>query len=1347
MRTFERRARAGPVAVAVAVAVAVEYEGQTRSRIVRCRMTNPAAIDTSPDPRAEARRRHRARAKRWAWRSAIGTAALLVITAVAIVWLIETVAGRDLLLRQIVNRLPDSATLVWSRAEGPASGPLTLHDVRFAMPRQRDPDCTPTPTASCAMGTVVFTAKRVTVDPALRPLLGRRLRLDAMHVQSATLELPTSDEPFELPRWPDVLPEIAPPLALRADDIRIDGLRVTQERAPLIDIARLRGGMDAQTGALTLTRVVIDSDRGRLTAHGRYAPRDDYAMDLIATAVLPARRGRTPPRLGLVAKGDLTRMDIAVAGAAPAPLRATLTLRAPPGSPDSARWVLDARADALDLALLSDPAATPTETPLALRVQASGTGGAANVRGRVQQGDVVAVVQPSIVRLGDQVLDVQRLVIDTLGGRITARGRADLRENTRGVVRFAVNARGIRIPASSASYMSKPATAAIVTDADLGIAGTINAWAAIGDARITRGAQRATIRLDGRGNRDRMDVRALTATTPTGTLTARGDIAWAPSLSWTLDSTLAGFDPGYFAPGWDGAIRGVFTTRGVTRSDGALDIAIDAPRIGGSLRNRALSGSARATIRSPPTAAPQTPLAIAGDVDLRIGDSTLVARGRIDRTLDIDARFSPFQIADLLPDARGALDGTVRVTGLRTAPDIDVDLRGRDVRYADYAAESFDARGRLPWRTGRAGALRINASGVRAGLSLDTVEIDARGAVEDLALDARTRGPMGAIDLTGAARKQGATWSGSLASLSFAPERGAPWRLQQASAFRWDGRNGTLSNTCLASAAGGSLCATADWPRRGLDIDANELPLALVVPYLPAKPPGDGRQWLLRGAVDIDAQVRPAGNAWRGAAKVTSATGGLRFNPRARRETIRYSALTLDATFDPRGIDARLQSTVMDDGRLTARVDTGWDAYAPLSGELAFDIDELTWMELFSPDIVEPTGRLAGRIALAGTRAQPRLGGQAALTGFTTELPSLGLTVRDGAATLTAQPDGSARIDGRLRSGDGTLAINGTLGFGASRDVPLLLNLRGSNVLVSDTRDLRAVASPDVQVRVAAGQPINVTGRVDVASADIDLERLDQGVSASPDVVVLDPVNPEIDAPSTIDMDLLLALGDDVQLNGFGLDGQLGGSLRVRARPGREMRATGTLQVDGRYSAYGQRLDITRGQLSWSNDIIGDPVLNVRAERVVGDVTAGVAVTGRASAPRADVYSSNGASQSEALSYLALGRPISGLTGGERGQLNAASAALNAGGSLLASQLGARIGLDDAGISESRALGGSVLGIGKYLSPRLYVGVGVSLLGTGQVLTLKYLLRKGFDIEFETSTVESRGSVNYRKER
>ena len=310
-----------------------------------------------------------------------------------------------------------------------------------------------------------------------------------------------------------------------------------------------------------------------------------------------------------------------------------------------------------------------------------------------------------------------------------------------------------------------------------------------------------------------------------------------------------------------------------------------------------------------------------------------------------------------------------------------------------------------------------------------------------------------------------------------------------------------------------------------------------------------------------------------------------------------------------------------------------------------------------------------------------------------------------------------------------------------------MLALRGSNVLLAETRQLRVVANPDVTVRYRAGQPLQVGGTVTVPEADINLERLDEGVSKSDDVVVLDPVDPKRSTPNTLDLDLALVMGDDVNIKGFGLTGTLGGSLRVRAVPGREMRGSGALEVDGRYTAYGQRLQITRGRLLWSNTPVGDPLLDIRAEREVGEVTAGIRVEGRASNPRATVYSDPARSESEALAYLTLGRPLSSLTGDEARQLGAAKSALNAGTGLLAAELGSRIGLDDAGVIESRALGSEVLSVGKYLSPKLYVGYGVSLLGTGQVMMLKYLLRKGFDIQIESSTVENRASVNYRKEK
>src|SRR5690606_22958930 len=200
-----------------------------------------------------------------------------------------------------------------------------------------------------------------------------------------TLDLPVTDSPFELPTWPEVLPDINPPLGLQADTIQVDGFRVSREGGHVIDIRRVRGGLDARTGRLHLEHVVVHSDRGRFTAHGDYVPEDDYRMDLAATAVLPVAGGASPLRraplhVGLIARGDLQRMEIGIGGALPGPLRASLLL----SGGDKPTWKLRARGDRIDTALLAG-AEEPSTTPLSLQLDADGTGGSATVQGHVEQ--------------------------------------------------------------------------------------------------------------------------------------------------------------------------------------------------------------------------------------------------------------------------------------------------------------------------------------------------------------------------------------------------------------------------------------------------------------------------------------------------------------------------------------------------------------------------------------------------------------------------------------------------------------------------------------------------------------------------------------------------------------------------------------------------------------------------------------------------------------------------------------------------------------------------------------------------------------------------------------------------
>ena len=283
--------------------------GHERDHRVHRHGLAPLPADASGEQRevriAELRQLRRTRRRTLALRGGIATLAMAAGVALLLYWLLMTIGGRDLLLRELVARLPAGTELTWDTAEGPASGPMVLRGVHFSVPRQRDPDCVATTRTRCAMGRIVLDAEQVTLDPSLRPLLGRTLRLDTLDIAGATLDLPRSDKPFELPRWPEVLPQVELPLALRAGAIRIDGLKVVQEGEPLIDIRSARGGLDAAPGSLHIERLAVDSDRGRFTLHGDYIPRRNFRSDLRATALLPAPAGRTAPRFGLISRGAL----------------------------------------------------------------------------------------------------------------------------------------------------------------------------------------------------------------------------------------------------------------------------------------------------------------------------------------------------------------------------------------------------------------------------------------------------------------------------------------------------------------------------------------------------------------------------------------------------------------------------------------------------------------------------------------------------------------------------------------------------------------------------------------------------------------------------------------------------------------------------------------------------------------------------------------------------------------------------------------------------------------------------------------------------------------------------------
>jgi len=1243
--------------------------------------------------------------KRWLLGIGIGLAAVLLVLVLATTWLLNTGSGRDLVLSRVAAALPPGA-LTWQRAEGRLGGVLVLHGLHYRSDEGLD-----------------VRVQRAELDARLRALLGRRVDVRRLWLEGVDVRLAEAgdtppDEPWT---WPEELPELELPVSIEVAELGVRDLRLmAADEATLVEVSRLDASGRFGDARIELKRLEIDSDRGDLELRADVRSGQRYATELSGSFVLPevGEPGQTrAARFEAGLAGDVDALALELTGQAPGPVSLRLHLRELMS--ESPRWELDLEAESVDPRLFG----AEDDTPLSAAVQASGEGLRGELQGRVQREDLALDIAPSTLAWKDDAVLLEPLVLGIFEGEVRLQGRVAFTEDTGGIdVQALIDGLLIR--------QDQQPTLRI--DGQLAVQGEPDDWGVDGTVAFERDGEQATLRLQGTGDASRLVLSTFQADVPGGRLAGSGEVAWAPALSWTVDARLQAFDPGYFDPDFPGRIDAVVRSQGQAREDGGVDARAEIEDIGGQLRGRALSGEASLDWRGD-----RGDMAVA----LGIGASRIRGSGIVGEVLDLAFEFDPLQLQDLLPEAAGVVRGDLALAGPAQAPDIRADLRGTALRYGEHEVERLRVDGELPGEGGR-GRLDASLDGVvLGGIVLEAVRAQLTGSLSDAEVAVQARGEPGALELSANAQRSEEAVSGTLLALRYAPPRGTPWALSEPADFQLGDGRSQLSRACLVAATA-TACVEADWPERAT-VQARGLPLSMIEPWLDE----DALAFHVGGAVDIDAEFREQAGVLVGEARLASEGGAVRLAGGTERELLRYERLSLDAALDANVVEATLDLRLAGDDFVRGRVQAGRDDEAALDGDLQLQVGDLTFVELFSPDIVEPEGELSGRLIVSGSVDAPRLAGSAGLRNFGAELPALGIRLADSTLLLRGDQTGEAVLEGELRSGTGSIAVTGrqAAGTGEAGTRRIEIELQGSDFLIADIQEVRAVVSPDLQVVVT--DRLHVRGRVDVPNARLDLEQLDPTTSPSRDVVVVDPVEPAAGPAMPIDALVTVALGNRVELVGFGMEGRLTGELRVREVTGRATTATGALEVSGAYTAYGQDLTIEGGRLAWASSPIDNPSLDIEAQRRFdGNISVGIRVRGTALQPTTEIFSEPAMDNTEALSWLVLGRPLRTASGDEGQQLGAAALALGAGGNFLAEQMGARLGLDEAGVADSRALGGATFSVGKYLSPRLLVSYGVSLVGSGQVLTLKYLLGRGFDIEIESGT-ESRGSLNWRFER
>lgn len=786
-----------------------------------------------------------------------------------------------------------------------------------------------------------------------------------------------------------------------------------------------------------------------------------------------------------------------------------------------------------------------------------------------------------------------------------------------------------------------------------------------------------------------------------------------------LHLQLRQFDPAILLPDWPGQIDADLDWIG-TIGDQGFDGVLQIERLQGELRDRVLAGQGE--IRLDAGLLDQAALSLSsGTSSLRVT--------RNDATTPLELVLSSPDLDDLWPGWQGRAElkasfdrlwqVDARLDAL-TTPQFSIaqaEVQARAGEQADAPVSMQATLRQVEIEGGRFERLGLTVDGQRAAHRID---LDVQSGLRQIQLVAE-----------GGLSPQ-RVWRGQLKTLDVVtPEwRGA---LTEASNLSVHDARITLARSCLRESAGGRICLQFDHADARTEV-ATEIVAVDLEPvaklWAPSAPFATSAR--LSGSVDlllVDARLRGLN------ARLESAEGTLKVEDRPDLD-LGWRDFVLDMNLDPNAGRWTASAGLRPEGEVRSQgtlefVDGDWQ----YQGSLSLKVHRFDVIEAFTSQFASPRGDMSGDMSFQGRgMARPQWSGSFAVTGFAAELPELGLTLNEGSLAIVAVPTGMI-VRGAITSEGGQLVLDGRRG--AEARAPWQFALNGTKAVLVDTPALRLVVSPVLTLdRRESGWLLG--GQVQIDEARIDAEALAPQSAVSGDVVVVDAKAEGGDEVLRWAADVTLDFGDKAKLIGYGFDGRVQGELRVRQHSDGNAYGQGQLQVGGRYAAYGQRLTIRRGRLLFANSPLDEPTLDIEAERKAGSAVAGVRVTGTARAPQSEIYARPALPESEALALLVTGRNVRGVSGADRQRLSNAALALGTiGGDLLASNLGAEIG-----ITGDAARGTEAFTIGKYLTPKLFVGYGIGLARNGSVLIIRYLIRD--DVELEaTSGEQSRASLNY----
>lgn len=829
--------------------------------------------------------------------------------------------------------------------------------------------------------------------------------------------------------------------------------------------------------------------------------------------------------------------------------------------------------------------------------------------------------------------------------------------------------------------------------------------------------------VSGSGTPSSLLFDTLALANESGEIVASGDVTIDP-LTWALEVQSQNLNPSLWLEDWPGALQvsGTFGGQLEPLFEWILaDISLD-----GTLREQPVSGNGALSFRSPDVWELDA-------LSLFLSGNQITLDGRFGQELGLDVLVNAPALGSIWPEASGELRVDGRISGTRETPELRGRLEGQSLTYDGRSAETLLLAGQADLIENGPAEVELQAAGVTwSNVTASSVTGHLSGSSSDHLVSLNIHSNLGEGRLTADGGWAQGSWAGTIDTLTLDQASLGIWELTEPTALSLGSGNFEIQSTCVqqmqSRVCGSARIGTLD---DRIETTFTDFELGNVQAFLP---PDLSVRGLYNGAVTIDDPLLRR----EGTVTVTGTStviGLLEDDELALEVPVLQFDLDAQLAGDQVSVEATMQGEREASVSVHADITEFWSDTPNLDAEIDGQWSDLGILSLLSPDVSDVAGTANMSLEIIGPLWSPSIQGLAAWENGQITVPRWGFSL-EGIDAQASSPGGS--IIGFTASGtagEGEVMLEGTADLGAE-SWPMQFSIHGENLHAVQTPDADVYLSPDLDIDVELPN-VGITGSLLIPNARLVLDEVPaQAVTPSADAVVHGVAVTPPPRPLSVQADLDVLLGEDVSYTGAGLNVALTGGLGLTYDSGRSAVATGAVTLLGNYEAYGQTLELDRGQLLFAGPI-DNPGLDVRAVRRVGAITAGVQLAGTVKAPTSQIFSSPAMSEADALAYLLFGRPLSDSGDGETASLEGAALSMGLRQALPAIQrIGQTVGLDELTVQATAADTGEIMA-GKQISPRIYLRYSYGLFNRLGGLLVRFRLSDRFSLETRSGDYKS----------